>query len=1528
MEYYLPVFKNYLFSQKASALTVKNYYSDIRHFIRWYEMSYKTEFLARQISANTIKQYEKDLTADPENPNKRLQMCLSASSMARHLSSLNRYFNFLKQQGTITQSPFESLTSDDKQSFIKENQKSRNSISAFKDYLFRHNCSGKTIKNYLSDIKQFALWLDKTTDSETSGPFYQKITTELIEAYKNRLLSDAGYSALSVNRKLSSIRKYLTWLNQTGLLNQTQKVSLDKISNISNHLTEEANFDFNSLDQPNHTPEITEEFYTNTGFLLSPLRVYKRITSLISSLVDLAIVAPIAKTAEHCQYILLKLGKKKLFNPFIPATKQYTSAYSDIDSIIVQGVAQNKKEIDVQLGLTSFANISKSFYAPLNISTSHMKLHQKAWHNLRHKRPEWYKRYHEYSVVHYLHFSLLLIYIAGLAVAIQNYYFNTPGQPLTAFAAYSTSPPRMLTFKGRLTDNQNTPITAISKLRFSLYNSPFAGGASLLWKDTQNIKPDGQGYFLANLGENTPLPQDILNQNPRLYLGISVNDQTEMKPRQPIASAGLAEDSQSVQGLKPITYTGDSANTILALDSTGNLTMNGISGHAFRATEGNFSLTGDGLIFSTNPGSDSDVVLMPDGTGKIDLQKPLFNSTVNNNLANALGSVEIDDTFSIMASSSSVAALTIEQQSGGPIISASASGAVRFSVDFMGNTYLGGDLALSGNNLLTSQNAFNLLPENVINLNIGNSATELRIGANSGNTLIRNNLVINGNSSLGNDLSDTVYFNGRLGSDILPAESNRFNLGSAELALNNAYLNNLFLTPQATTSGFLTKDKNNISFINKDDSLLIGRDSNNNPLIKLGGLSGNDSYLNSGKVGIATTSALTDTLQVYGDIRIGTAQSSGCLKNIDGTALVGQCSSDLRLKKNINPISNVLEKLTKLQPVTFMMRDDEYPQYGFGQTESFGLIAQDVEVVFPQLVSTDSWGYKTVNYGTALTMLNIQAVKELDNRLNALQSQSLGFNYTGDLSINDGSYDVILPDGQTATNLGSFAKAWIGVLSTGITKAKEGIFDSLAVSSDKLTIAGISLNEYIKNTLQKSALNNEISISSPLISADQLKTNYISPISNDSQISIELGNSVFSIKDQASASGNVVASIDRNGNATFSGRLQTGSLSSSDASISGTLRAKSIIADNIAGLDDKLASLSADLSRNLNERFNLNSASSSPNISNAYSNASNSALSNEQISTSSALLTDIQTGTQSAAFNNLSGNSLITTFTPLGSSAAALAYVPDLQADNLSITGSINSLGQSNFSDLSITNQLSVGANFILTDASVNVLGESLKLQPLRQGALEIMAGLVEIDTDGNLSVSGNALFAKDVTIKGELQTNIIAPVPGSDLVIKLPGNKQNEANDIVNNASLALNQAANNTGIVVKNSEGSNILAINNLGDLVASGTAAFKDIAAGSLNIIRGAQADTSAIETVASGSAGVSAITKGYTSRTIYSPYVQSDSLIYITPRSETTLAVPYLSRQTPENTLTGIKGSFTVQIPNVVTENIEFNWWIIN
>lgn len=103
----------------------------------------------------------------------------------------------------------------------------------------------------------------------------------------------------------------------------------------------------------------------------------------------------------------------------------------------------------------------------------------------------------------------------------------------------------------------------------------------------------------------------------------------------------------------------------------------------------------------------------------------------------------------------------------------------------------------------------------------------------------------------------------------------------------------------------------------------------------------------------------------------------------DGTiarANAWQTFSDERYKKDIVPIANALEKLESLQGYYYYWKD------GTDANRQAGLLAQEVEKVLPEIVNTDSQGYKSVDYGKMNALL-LQALKEQGSRLAALEEE-------------------------------------------------------------------------------------------------------------------------------------------------------------------------------------------------------------------------------------------------------------------------------------------------------------------------------------------------------------------------------------------------------------------------------------------------------------------------------------------------------------------------------------------------------------
>ena len=95
------------------------------------------------------------------------------------------------------------------------------------------------------------------------------------------------------------------------------------------------------------------------------------------------------------------------------------------------------------------------------------------------------------------------------------------------------------------------------------------------------------------------------------------------------------------------------------------------------------------------------------------------------------------------------------------------------------------------------------------------------------------------------------------------------------------------------------------------------------------------------------------------------------------TATDFNSSSDHTLKTNIQPLVGAPQGYDSLVPVSFDWKDSG--------KKSYGLIAQDLELIFPELVTTNSDGIKSVNYIPLIAML-LAKVQELTKRVQHLEN--------------------------------------------------------------------------------------------------------------------------------------------------------------------------------------------------------------------------------------------------------------------------------------------------------------------------------------------------------------------------------------------------------------------------------------------------------------------------------------------------------------------------------------------------------------
>jgi hypothetical protein len=116
-----------------------------------------------------------------------------------------------------------------------------------------------------------------------------------------------------------------------------------------------------------------------------------------------------------------------------------------------------------------------------------------------------------------------------------------------------------------------------------------------------------------------------------------------------------------------------------------------------------------------------------------------------------------------------------------------------------------------------------------------------------------------------------------------------------------------------------------------------------------------------------------------GNVVIGGTTDNGYKLYVSGTIYATgniTANSDLRLKKNLELITNPTDKLMQLNGYSYQWKSDDSHQYG--------VIAQEVEKILPYAVSTGNDGIKGVSYNQIIPVL-IEAVKEQKTKIENLE---------------------------------------------------------------------------------------------------------------------------------------------------------------------------------------------------------------------------------------------------------------------------------------------------------------------------------------------------------------------------------------------------------------------------------------------------------------------------------------------------------------------------------------------------------------
>jgi hypothetical protein len=215
-------------------------------------------------------------------------------------------------------------------------------------------------------------------------------------------------------------------------------------------------------------------------------------------------------------------------------------------------------------------------------------------------------------------------------------------------------------------------------------------------------------------------------------------------------------------------------------------------------------------------------------------------------------------------------------------------------------------------------------------------------------------------------------------------EENNF-LSEAELM---ATVTDLKAIKIENTSNFIAKST--LVGVTKSGSTLY-----NNPVVSTDNVNFTTVFENGKQVQIQNL-ANGAGLDVY--FNNGTAWTNTLMMRPDGSIYkIGGGSflaiSDKRVKQDIKNFSSGLDKIVLIEPKQFKYKavpgthTENYDE-NVTQVQRYGVIAQDLQVVCPEMVTTDEKGFLSVDLSN-LSLLLINAVKELNTKISSLEARIL-----------------------------------------------------------------------------------------------------------------------------------------------------------------------------------------------------------------------------------------------------------------------------------------------------------------------------------------------------------------------------------------------------------------------------------------------------------------------------------------------------------------------------------------------------------
>ena len=174
------------------------------------------------------------------------------------------------------------------------------------------------------------------------------------------------------------------------------------------------------------------------------------------------------------------------------------------------------------------------------------------------------------------------------------------------------------------------------------------------------------------------------------------------------------------------------------------------------------------------------------------------------------------------------------------------------------------------------------------------------------------------------------------------------------------------------------------------DSVTLGTHTTGNYVAVISGSTNQITVAGSGLESAVVTLSLPQNIHTSADIQfnslgIGTAASTTAGEIRATGDITAFYSSDIRLKENIVPIPNALEKVNQISGNTYDWKEG-YEEIHSHKGNDVGVIAQEIEQILPQIVTNRDNGFKAVQYEKIVPLL-IEAIKELSAKIKVLENK-------------------------------------------------------------------------------------------------------------------------------------------------------------------------------------------------------------------------------------------------------------------------------------------------------------------------------------------------------------------------------------------------------------------------------------------------------------------------------------------------------------------------------------------------------------